>query len=52
MSDYWVTVSVPAENEVDALALAARIAVAFNGRVIQVDNEPPQGSLIVGDYSY
>jgi hypothetical protein len=50
--NYWVTIIVKADDAVRAEMLAQKAAAHAGGEVLQVDPEPPQGSLIVGDYSY
>ena len=50
MENYWVTISVPAPNPDDAHNIAMRFAEACDGRIVNVDHEPPQGSMVVGDF--
>lgn len=47
--NYWMTVSVPAKNKDEAERMATEMALILDGNVVQVDQEPPQGALIVGD---
>lgn len=49
MSEYWITVSVPAESQDEAELRAQTMIVGYGGRVIEVQPEPPQGATIVGD---
>jgi hypothetical protein len=52
MPSYWVTIRLSSGNDEEARAFAEWLAKSVDGNVVQVDHEPPQGSLIVGDYSY
>jgi hypothetical protein len=49
MKSFWMTVSLPANDENQAARIAQAIAKRCNGRVVQVQQEPPQGATIVGD---
>lgn len=46
---HWVTIAVPTDDRDTAEWLASQLALFAHGRVVQVDHEPPQGALIVGD---
>ena len=50
MANYWITISVKARDAAHAELLAQKAAAHAGGEVIQVDHEPPQGALIVGDH--
>ena len=52
MRIYWITIATKAIDDDNAQDRARVAALQVDGRVIQVDPEPPQGSLIVGDYNY
>lgn len=48
---YWITLSLPADSREHADAIAQTITADWNSaRVVQVDSEPPQGAMIVGDH--
>jgi hypothetical protein len=47
--EFWITVSIPTIDQDTAERIAQRIASKYQGSVVQVDQEPPQGALIVGD---
>lgn len=47
---YWMTISAPAKDKDTADRMAEEMAILFNGDVVQVDREPPQGATIVGDH--
>lgn len=49
MPHYWLTIAVETEDDDTARKIAVGCADAWHGRVVQVDYEPPQGALIVGD---
>lgn len=49
---YWITVAIPFDSQDAADYAAETIASSEDGRVIDVQPEPPQGSTIVGGYSY
>lgn len=51
MSTFWITIAVEDNNLREADKLACAMAEDVQGRVIQVDHEPPQGSTIVGDFN-
>ena len=50
MENYWITLCVQAADKAQAEKIAARMATSRHTRVVQVDHEPPQGALIVGDH--
>jgi hypothetical protein len=51
MDNFWITIAVPAKDYGKAFITADAVATHIGGRVIQIDHEPPQGSLIVGDFN-
>jgi hypothetical protein len=50
MPNYWITLEVPADNLKDAQDAAEGIADYAEAIIIQVDQTPPQGSTIVGNF--
>jgi hypothetical protein len=44
-----MTVSLPADNKGQAERIAKAVAERCHGRVVQVQQEPPQGATIVGE---
>jgi len=46
---YWITVAVKAKGDADADSLAELFATGRDRRVISVEQEPPQGAMVVGD---
>jgi hypothetical protein len=49
--NYWLTVAVTVSDLNMAEHVAEQIAASIGGHVVQVDREPPQGALIVGEHS-
>lgn len=49
VKSYWMTVSLPADNKGQAERIAKAVAERCHGRVVQVQQEPPQGATIVGE---
>ena len=49
MALYWITLAIPARDQTEAEGWATMMASLRNGRVVQVDREPPQGATVVGD---
>jgi hypothetical protein len=50
MPNYWLTICVTTDDHPHANMLAEKAAAHCGGHVLQVDHEPPQGSLVVGDH--
>lgn len=50
MKEYWMVVCVPAKNKDEATRMATEMALILDGDVVQVDQAPPQGAMIVGDH--
>ena len=47
--EFWITVSIPTIDQPTAERIAQRMASKYQGAVVQVQPEPPQGATIVGD---
>lgn len=47
--NFWLTIEVPTIDIVTAERIANRIATKYQGTIINVQQEPPQGATIVGD---
>ena len=50
MPNFWITLEVPAESEKDARDFAEGLADFAEAMILSVDQEPPQGSLVVGKF--
>lgn len=48
--EFWITVSIPTIDQDTAERVAQRMASKYQGAVVQVQPEPPQGATIVGDH--
>jgi len=50
MASYWITLAVDVSDDDDARDTAAFLADECGARVVGVTPEPPQGSIVVGDF--
>ena len=48
--NFWITVSIPTIDQDTAERVAQRMASKYQGAVVEVQPEPPQGATIVGDH--